>query len=737
MMKSSVIISLLAIFAVACHPVNVPDDSTAVLPESFVAKIGDVADVHGPWTEGETFTVFGSQESAVYAYDKSAKRFRCVDVGKRLTVSGSYHAVYPAAFGEQVSPGEFHVTIPARQEWQQKYVSPQANIMVAVSDNVAAEELTFHSAVGYLKVIAKSTERIRSVTLSGNGGEIIAGAASLKAENESIPLLSMTGSGKTVVIDCGSEGVEPLPDGNEFIFCLPGVTFSKGVTVVVDSEKGSKTYSDDNELKVTRGRMAEVNFCGTGTSFTSFGLLTSDGRQYMADDLYGPEITVCVPYGTDIRSLTPVFGHTGESVTVGKTSVMSGKTTFNFSSKVKFTVTSIDGKSVSYNVAALDYNIPVVHLSTPDHAKVLDKETWIAESTFQIRDVDGTVVDYGSASIKGRGNASWKRDKKSYSVKLAVKPKELGVLGLPGHKRWCLIAVQWGYLGNNVGYELSRRTASFAWQPHGRYVEFVMNGEHRGTYMLVEQIKIDKNRVNIKSLKPEDIGDDKISGGYLLTYDRTYNDPIKFKSAYYQMPVMVKDPDDDEIVSEQFDWIRNYINEMEASMHDDARFAKNEYMDYLDIDTYIDMWFVWEIAGATGSHGEADFAHPNSVWFHKDRNGKLKAGPCWDFDSYLFSTQKLLCNEGQYYGRLFTSPAFKARVKEKWPEFRASVEGRGKFATPITEFIDSCRNVVSYSAERNQKMWTWTFYKLEEEHKTIREGLPAKMDWLEKQIEAL
>ena len=251
MMKSSVLISMLAIFAIACHPVNVPDDSTAVLPESFVAKIGDVADVHGPWTEGETFTVFGSQESAVYAYDKSAKRFRCVDVGKRLTVSGSYHAVCPAAFGEQVSPGEFHVTIPARQEWLQKYVSPQANIMVAVSDNVAAEELTFHSAVGYLKVIAKSTERIRSVTLSGNGGEVIAGAASLKAENESIPLLSMTGSGKTVVIDCGSEGVEPLPDGNEFIFCLPGVTFSKGVTVVVDSEKltAAKTATLAKQLK--------------------------------------------------------------------------------------------------------------------------------------------------------------------------------------------------------------------------------------------------------------------------------------------------------------------------------------------------------------------------------------------------------------------------------------------------------------------------------------------------------
>jgi hypothetical protein len=51
-----------------------------------------------------------------------------------------------------------------------------------------------------------------------------------------------------------------------------------------------------------------------------------------------------------------------------------------------------------------------------------------------------------------------------------------------------------------------------------------------------------------------------------------------------------------------------------------------EYADYIDIDTYIDWWLVHELA----FNGEPN--HPKSTYMHKDRNGKLKAGPVWDFD---------------------------------------------------------------------------------------------------------
>ena len=730
------ILKVVLVLTCSCRPVDVQEQVVENLPSVISVKIADVVNLRGPWAEGEAVSVYASPAPVDYTFNGNSNAFKSksAEENKKDAYADRYYVLHPSSDGISPKQGEFNVTVPAVQKYKEGYIASDANIMVAVSKSRTDDKLNFHSALGYLRINLFGTDRIMSATLSGNNGEVISGTAVLRAEYDEIPDLSMKGTGKTVVLDCGSEGASSTADGIQLTFCLPPVTFEKGINVVVKTNEGEVVLRDENTLKISRGRVSDFYSGGAGTTFLSFGLKTSSGHVYYSDDLLGPDITVCVPKGTDLKKLTPVFTHSGETVKMRNSALVSGAVSADFTSAVPFTVKSNEDESADYKIHVVDYDIPVVYLSTPSHAPVVSKEEWITESTFLIQDTDGSIVDYGAASIKGRGNASWKREKKSYSIKLAVKPKDKPVLGLPGHKRWCMIAVQWGYLGNNVGYELARRSASYAWQPHGRYVEFVMNGKHIGTYFLAEQIRIDKNRVNIKSLKPEDIGEDKISGGYLLTYDRTYNDPVKFKSKHFDMPVMVKDPDDDEIVPEQFDYIQKYINEMEAAMADDARFAKHEYMDYFDIDTYIDMWFVWELAGATGSHGGADFAHPNSVWFYKDRGGKLKAGPCWDFDSYLFSTQKLLCNEGQYYGRLFKDPVFVARVKEKWPEFRASVEGRGKYATPITQFIDSCRNEVAYSAARNQKMWTWTKYKLDEEYNTIRNGLVAKLDWLEQQI---
>ena len=741
MNSTRLIVLSVIIFLFSCRPVEVRQEVDYELPQTFSAKVGDVTDLRGPWMDGDRLSVFGSSVPVTYLYSNTSGVFsqqQRAAAPEATTELTCYYALIPETSDSWLAPGKFKVTVPEIQQCPQQYLSSESCIMVAASRSMTDQEMIFHSATGFIKVLVPGLSAVKSVILTGNKGEIISGEAELKAEYASVPELKMTGQGKKIVLDCSS-GI-PSSDENvqSFVFSVPGLNFENGVSLSFNTDDGEVVMKYTDPFTVTRGRIAELNLGGTGKTFRQFGLRTSDGKVYHSKDVSGSEITVCVPYGTDMKSLIPVFSHEGKTVEMADRGVVtSGKASVNFSSPVSFKVISRNGDSSSYIVNAVDHDIPVVYISTPDHTPILDKETWIAESTFIIQNPDGTIVDYGEASIKGRGNASWKRDKKSYSIKLASKPKEQGVLGLPGHKRWCMIAVQWGYLGNNVGYELARRTSSFAWQPHGKYVEFVLNGKHIGTYFLAEHIRIDENRVNIKSLKPEDVGEDKISGGYLITYDRTYDDPVKFKSQYFDMPVMIKDPDEDDIVPAQFDWIKNYINEMEASMFDDLRFAKGEYMDYLDIDTYIDMWFVWEIAGATGSHGGADFTHPNSVWFHKDRNGKLKAGPCWDFDSYLFSTQKILCNEGQYYGRLFQDPAFKARVKQKWPEFRASVEGRGKYATPITEFIDSCANVVRHSAERNQKMWTWTFYQLDTEYKTIREGLPAKMDYVEDYIDSL
>ena len=83
---------------------------------------------------------------------------------------------------------------------------------------------------------------------------------------------------------------------------------------------------------------------------------------------------------------------------------------------------------------------------------------------------------------------------------------------MPKHKRWVLLA-NWmdrTLLRNDVAFEMARRVMD--WAPRGQFVELYLNGVHQGNYYLCEQIKVDKNRVNIDELdkKMDSIADNSI-----------------------------------------------------------------------------------------------------------------------------------------------------------------------------------------------------------------------------------
>ena len=56
-----------------------------------------------------------------------------------------------------------------------------------------------------------------------------------------------------------------------------------------------------------------------------------------------------------------------------------------------------------------------------------------------------------------------------------------------------------------IGYELSRSIGMYA--SRSKFVELEVNGDYKGVYILMEKLKRDKNRIDIKKLK-EDITED-------------------------------------------------------------------------------------------------------------------------------------------------------------------------------------------------------------------------------------
>ena len=86
---------------------------------------------------------------------------------------------------------------------------------------------------------------------------------------------------------------------------------------------------------------------------------------------------------------------------------------------------------------------------------------------------------------------------------------------------------------------------------------------------------------------------------------------------------------------------------------------------------------------------------------HKDRGGKLTAGPVWDFDYSTFKPsipKNLIVSSSLWFDALKKDPVFIARVKERWAMYKGDLE-------QIDPYIDRRAAQIKASAEMNNRKW--------------------------------
>lgn len=334
-----------------------------------------------------------------------------------------------------------------------------------------------------------------------------------------------------------------------------------------------------------------------------------------------------------------------------------------------------------------------VIITTPDAAKITSKTEWMKNANIRIIDEDGNEDLNITTSIRGRGNTTWTYPKKPYALKFDTKSK---VLGMPKHKRWVLLA-NWmdrTLLRNDVAFEMARRVMD--WAPRGKFVELYLNGVHQGNYYLCEQIKIDENRVNVDKIDEDtDFSDaSQISGGYLLEFDEygQYDEPNFFWSKVIDLddgtPITIKEPDEEVITSHDhpaFLYIQNYVNNIEDIFEADknAHARWSEIEELIDVTSYIDWWLVHELATNLEPN------QPRSCYMYKKRDGKLYAGPVWDFDYGTFNPDYKYFNlkSTMWYTYMFKYPEFKTAVKARWAEVEETFRGIDQYIVEISEKV--------------------------------------------------
>lgn len=207
---------------------------------------------------------------------------------------------------------------------------------------------------------------------------------------------------------------------------------------------------------------------------------------------------------------------------------------------------------LAFTVSAKAGNLPVIYIDTPDSSVITSRDVWTKDCLVRIVLPDGTV-DFCSQNvdIKGRGHSTFAKPKKPYAIKLDGRHS---ILGMAPGKRWALLAnfMDHSQLRNMLALEVARRT-SLAWTPDCRPVDVVVNGRPQGCYLLCEQVRVARNRVEIDENR-----------GFLFELDSYDDGDPRFVTACRRLPVNIKSPDP--LTEEMKEKARLMFDEIERSI---------------------------------------------------------------------------------------------------------------------------------------------------------------------------
>ena len=204
---------------------------------------------------------------------------------------------------------------------------------------------------------------------------------------------------------------------------------------------------------------------------------------------------------------------------------------------------------------------------------------------------------------------------------------------------------------------------------------------------------------------------ENITGGYLLEVngnDRGIDDANGF-STVKGYDINVKSPE--WASKDAMKYISEYYQEFENAVYAkdaDGNFTGyNEatgkyYYDYCDLDSLVKMYLIQELSAST------DAFHA-SLFFYKDADGKLCAGPVWDMDLSLGSAWNMNVSasndfvDNRYLAEaLINIPDFQKAVQEYFnSSFKPIVEGYVKTG------ISAYGNTLSGSAAMNFTIWPY------------------------------
>ncbi len=269
--------------------------------------------------------------------------------------------------------------------------------------------------------------------------------------------------------------------------------------------------------------------------------------------------------------------------------------------------------ATAYDGGEPPYQLPQVRIVTQDgNGTTLQKADGYVNAQITLTDTDGSQLsDAVLFKVRGNTTAMTSVKKKAYTFKFDKK-KEL--LGMGKGKKWVLIANAFdptqlrNYIAMSIAHHLDLAYAS-----EQRFVEVWVDGSFRGLYTMMEPVQEGKDRVNI------DIESNNGMTDFLVEYERWTDEEDVTYLTTNKLRFAIKEPEEPN--EEQAAYVSGI---MEDTVQTIINGTREEIEAKIDVESFVKYFLLNEF------YKTYDFDATSVFYYYQ--NGKLHAGPPWDYD---------------------------------------------------------------------------------------------------------
>ena len=338
---------------------------------------------------------------------------------------------------------------------------------------------------------------------------------------------------------------------------------------------------------------------------------------------------------------------------------------------------------------------------------------------------EGEIAYIGDLNeIQGRGN-DWLIEKKSYSLQLET---AADLLGMGQAEKWILTsnAFDASHLRNKLIYDFAG-AVGLSYSPESQWVDLYLNGEYAGLYLLCE-----RNELHAQRVSPEG------SGQYLVSMDNQWRleqnaRPFVTTQSGYAFRIHGSQIHDRQLQQ----LLQSVENAISAEDGVDTVTGKH-WTALIDLDSWARKYLVEEI------FGNGDGGAISQYFYGSTEEGRMYAGPVWDYDISLGNAQGLRGGEPRsifagrprvrstvslsWFYELYCQESFYERMVELYREDFVPL-----LDTLLQEKLEKYASVVERAAALNQLRWDvpgMESVDVWEETESIRSFLEARIAFL-------